>query len=107
MATKQIHELPQVTTLNADDRIIVSTRAGNLTRQATLESIVARIPGTGAVERRIAGKLADFVSVKDFGAVGDGIADDAPAFALALAANRALHIPPGLYRRAAPIEGRP
>ncbi len=107
MATKQIHELPPVAALAAEDRILVSTQNGNLTRHATLDSIAARMPGSGAVDRRIAGKLADAVSVRDFGAVGDGITDDSPAFAAALAAHLSVFVPAGRYRLATPIDVLP
>lgn len=36
-------------------------------------------PGTGAVGRTVTSKLSDVVNVKDFGAVGDGVADDTAA----------------------------
>ncbi len=41
---------------------------------------------TGSVSRSLASKLSDTVSVKDFGAVGDGIADDSTAVANAISA---------------------
>ncbi len=107
MATKQIHELPPAAALTGEDRIIVSTASGNLTRQATLDGIAARMPGSGAIDRRVATKLADAVSVRDFGAVGNGVTDDAPAFAAALAAHRSLFVPPGRYRLGTVLDVRP
>jgi hypothetical protein len=54
--------------------------------------------GTGAVARPITGKLGEVVSVRDFGAVGDGVADDTLAVQAALAAHRSVYLPPGIYR---------
>jgi hypothetical protein len=41
--------------------------------------------GTGAIQRTVENKLKDTVSVKDFGAVGDGVADDTAAINAAIA----------------------
>ncbi|QJE74563.1 hypothetical protein HHL28_17170 [Aerophototrophica crusticola] len=54
--------------------------------------------GAGAVGRGMAAKLRDLASAKDFGAVGDGIADDTDAIRAALAAHRAVFLPAGTYR---------
>jgi hypothetical protein len=57
--------------------------------------------GTGAVIRNFRNKLAEVVSVKDFGAVGDGVTDDTNAILLAIAAMPAngstLFFPAGTY----------
>lgn len=53
--------------------------------------------GSGAVGRTVEAKLRDTVSVKDFGAVGDGVADDTAAFAAARDAHAVVEIPPGTY----------
>lgn len=53
---------------------------------------------SGAMEIRNAlFSLRDFVSVKDFGAIGDGIADDTYAINLAIAASKKIYIPDGVF----------
>jgi len=70
-------------------------------------SFVTYLPtGTGAVTRSASSKFGDTVSVKDFGAVGDGVADDTAAIQAAinaLAANQyekadGLFFPAGIYK---------
>lgn len=53
--------------------------------------------GTGAVTRTGQAKLRDVVSVKDFGAVGDGVTDDTSAINAALLAHRRVTVPAGTY----------
>ena len=43
-------------------------------------------------------KLDDYISVKDYGAVGDGTTDDTAAFNAALATEKAIRVPAGNYR---------
>jgi len=52
---------------------------------------------SGASARTIDSKLEDFVSVKDFGATGDGSTNDATAFTNALATEKAIYVPAGTY----------
>ena len=55
--------------------------------------------GAGAVTRTVQDKLEEFVSVKDFGAEGDGVTDDRAAIAAAVVAARgkSLFFPEGQY----------
>ena len=55
--------------------------------------------GAAAVARTLANRFADVINVKDFGAVGDGVADDTAAIqaAVAQSENKALYFPSGTY----------
>ena len=63
--------------------------------------------GTGAVERLASEKLKEWVSVKDFGAVGDGVADDTAAIQAAadaaFAAGKPVYAPAGVYKLTAQV----
>jgi hypothetical protein len=64
--------------------------------------------GTGAVTRTAQAKMRDTVSVKDFGAVGDNVADDTAAIQAAIDALEAsgggeLRFPSGTYKITAPL----
>jgi hypothetical protein len=50
--------------------------------------------------RTLANRFADVVNVKDFGAVGDGVADDTAAIQVAVAASngRSIYLPFGTYK---------
>ena len=52
---------------------------------------------TGAISRTVQSNLRDVVSVKDFGAVGDGVANDTAAFVAAIATGNKVYIPNGTY----------
>lgn len=54
--------------------------------------------GTGAVTRTAQDELRDRSSIKQFGAVGDGVTDDTAAIQLALNQRGLVFIPPGTYK---------
>jgi hypothetical protein len=53
--------------------------------------------GAGAVAMSVQDKLRETVSVKDFGAVGDGVTDDTAAIQAAQQASKFVYVPPGDY----------
>lgn len=59
--------------------------------------------GTGAVARTLDAKISETVSVKDFGAVGDGVTDDTAAFTSTLAAKQFVAVPKGEYKLNSPV----
>ena len=54
-------------------------------------------PFTGSVATNLGDKSAQWVSVKDFGAVGDGVVDDTAAIQAAIDTGNSLYFPPGNY----------
>jgi hypothetical protein len=63
----------------------------------TSEQVTFLQTGTGATTRTVDAKLKDIVSVKDFGAVGDGVADDTAAIQAAINTNKEVFVPNGTY----------
>jgi hypothetical protein len=77
----------------------------------TSEQVTFLAAGSGATQRTALEKLRDVVSVKDFGAVGDGVADDTAAIQTAINTcfgvgglePDALVFPTGIYKVMSPI----
>ena len=67
----------------------------------TSEQVTFLQTGTGATTRTVDAKLKDTVSVKDFGAVGDGVTDDTAAIQAAINYSSSnglvLRVPPNTY----------
>lgn len=62
------------------------------------DNIAYTAEASAAESRTIANKLNEFVSVKDFGAVGDGVTDDTAAIQAAIDSNQTIFVPAGKYR---------
>jgi parallel beta-helix repeat protein len=60
--------------------------------------------GTAELSQTVETKLRQTVSVKDFGAVGDGVTDDTAAIQAALTASLAVYIPTGSYKVSAQLD---
>lgn len=114
MVKKTILDVPTATPTATDVIYGVKNPSGTPTDyKATIASVADYAAqsgtftqaGSGAVSRTLQSKLRDTVSVKDFGAVGDGVTDDTLAFQRAFnyvnsVGGGVVFIPPGRYRKA-------
>lgn len=75
---------------------------------ALQEAAVYNQGGAGSVTRTAQSRLRDFVSVKDFGAVGDGVTDDTAAFNAAWSATApyAVYVPAASYAITGTVTGK-
>lgn len=79
--------------------LVKFTTATQTTGNATDASVVSYDPPfVGSVLRTVEGKLAESASIKDFGAVGNGVTDDTAAFVAAIASGvQEIVLPEGNY----------
>lgn len=84
--------------LNSAIEIKVPVNVTSLTNTDS-SVIVYNQGGAGSVTTNVKAKLQEFVSVKDFGAVGDGVTDDTAAIQAAVTAQqgKSLYFPSGIY----------
>jgi hypothetical protein len=102
---------------NSDYSILVQNRNGSMVYSAVsaterysgvvidgidAEDVSYTLPMTGAVQTTVEARLAQTVSVKDFGAVGNGVTDDTAALQLAInrvnaAGGGTIFFPTGTY----------
>lgn len=84
MSGIKITELPASTTPLSGSEIVPLVQGG-VTKRATVTQI-GTVTATGTTTARtLPDRFAETISVKDFGAVGDGVTDDAPALRAAVA----------------------
>jgi hypothetical protein len=96
--------------VNSDYSIRVMNKNGSTvysapeaTERISSALVTYQPPFTGGVATTVQDKLAQYVSVKDFGAVGDGVADDTNEIQAALTYAASLNgctifFPPGVYK---------
>lgn len=117
MANRKISELTNISTIVGSEVIpVVQTgQSKKGTLQEIAEWALKTFTGfaqsaTSAVARSIQSKLRDTISVKDFGAVGDGSTDDTAAIQAAVAAATGtitgfkIYFPVGVYKISATID---
>lgn len=61
------------------------------------KQVTTKLDASGSTIRSLHDKLSESVSVKDFGAVGDGVTDDSLAFTAAFTASDDVYVPEGVY----------
>jgi len=81
----------------SDIRDSLDTYKADVNSETGSGLIGTKISLPGTIRRALKDKLEDSVSVKDFGAVGDGVADDTAAFQAAIDSKKSLYVPDGIY----------
>jgi hypothetical protein len=89
-----------ITGLNVGDVVKFSTATPVATNAMDAANVSYTPAGVGAVTTNVQAKLRETVSVKDFGAVGDGVTDDTAAIqaAIDVASNTTILFPAGEYK---------
>lgn len=89
--------------LNVGDVVDFCTATPINTAVVNASQVIYNEGAPAAIDRNVAARLQDYVSVKDFGAVGDGVTDDTDAINTAISycideSIQNLNIPDGTYK---------
>lgn len=96
MSGVKISDLPAASTPLAGTELLPVVQTG-VTSKVAVNNLIGYTVA-GGVSRTLNSKLGDTVSVKDFGAVGDGVANDAAAIQSALSSGaKSVYFPNGVY----------
>jgi polygalacturonase len=87
-----------LTGLNVGDVVKFSTATPVATNAVDAANVSYTPAGVGAVTTSVQAKLRESVSVKDFGAVGNGVTDDTAAIQAALDVGGTIYFPNGTYK---------
>lgn len=91
-----------ITVKTSVGQLVWSSIVQNALAASTGASLIGFIQdGTGAVSRVAQGKMRELISVKDFGAMGDGITDDTAAIQAAIdsrSTHVTIYLPTGRYK---------
>jgi len=82
---------------NIGGSVVASDLAQNLAAPQGASMVGFIQTGAGATATTVQGKLRESVSIQDFGAVGDGITNNATAIQLALNTGKSVLIPNGVF----------
>ena len=94
-----------ITVRNKKNELVIYAPSGYGVTPGTSASFTDQITynegSSGAIDRTLTSRLQDYVSVKDFGAVGDGVTDDTASFQAALdfqaSSGSPIYVPAGEY----------
>lgn len=100
------NDILNVENINAQALTIAGTSivAGSTLSVPDASNVPFTQTGTGAVLSDVEAKLNEFISVKDFGAVGNGVTDDTAAIQAAIDAGYKVYLPSGTYKITTPLE---
>jgi parallel beta-helix repeat protein len=95
--------LPSVSSGTGTDTSLRTDLSNTSVALAGASLVGFRASDANSTARTVLAKLRDTVSVKDFGAVGDGVADDTAAIQAAINTNKEVFVPNGTYNLSASL----